>query len=619
MIAWLVAAGVAATAAIVVFPRVRGPAPWVRLALTLLRAIALGVLIAIVLDAPLGRSRAPAPLVFIDGSLSMGRDGAGTVLWRTAWDSALAVRADSILMFGDSVRGAERTDRAAPADAVTRLRRVIERAAVSGRPAVIVTDGEVDDPGALDALPDGSRVIVLSRAGPPRPDVAVARIDAPRAAVNGDSATVRVIIAAGAAGDAGARGGETVLRLDSRTLGRWPLQPMPAWGEREVDLRVPLAAPGTVADGATKAAVLRAIVSVPDDAEPRNDTASAIVELSRAASAVFVSTSPDQDSRFAMAVLRGTLSLPTRGFLRVAPGVWRHEGTLTPATEPEVRRALRDAPVAILHGDTAMFGPPGSVTSGPLALMVPPAADEGEWYPVATPVSPLSAALAGLPLDSLPPVNAGRPASGEWTALEVRRGREPVRRAAVVGDFTPRKIVVTASGLWRWRFRGGVAADAYAALWGGIFDWLAAERADRRGALPDASFLRAGQRIRWRRGAKADTTVPVALRRVADVGGREPPRAGTIALRFAPGVSSAESPPLPEGIYQADVPGGRTWLAVNPSAELLPARPRIRSSRVGSRAIPDNARRARGAGALYALVVLLLCVEWVLRRRMGLR
>src|SRR5205085_2498571 len=127
-----------------------------------------------------------------------------------------------------------------------------------------------------------------------------------------------------------------------------------------------------------------------------------------------------------------------------------------------------------------------AATLGPLALMVPPDVDDGEWYAAGTPVSPLSGVLAALPLDSLPPVSAGEPAHGAWTALEARRGREPLKRAVVVGSDSPRRtVVITASGFWRWRFRGGVGADAYAALWGGIFDWLAAERADRRGAVPD--------------------------------------------------------------------------------------------------------------------------------------
>src|ERR1041385_8151936 len=94
-----------------------------------------------------------------------------------------------------------------------------------------------------------------------------------------------------------------------------------------------------------------------------------------------VSTSPDFDARYALAVLRGALGIPSRGFFRVAPGEWRVEGPLTPVTEADVRQAVREAPVAILHGDTAAFGPPRSIALGPLALMPPASAAEGEWYP----------------------------------------------------------------------------------------------------------------------------------------------------------------------------------------------------------------------------------------------
>jgi len=356
------------------------------------------------------------------------------------------------------------------------------------------------------------------------------------------------------------------------------------------------------------------VIASTGDAEPRNDSLSTAIEISRAASAVFVSTSPDQDARFAIAVLRGTLALPTRGFLRVAPGNWRQEGTLAPVSEAEVRQAIRDAPVAILHGDTAIFGPPATSSFGPIALLVPPDVDDGEWYPVAAPASPLSGALAAVPLESLPPIAIGQPARGDWTALEARRGREPLRRPVVVGRDTPRRIVtVTGSGFWRWRFRGGASADAYAALWGGIFDWLAAERADRRGAVPDESVVRSGQAIRWRRGSSSDSVVRVLLR------SRGGARADSLVLRFAPGSSVQETPPLPPGAYDVTVPGGRSLLVVNESAELLPSRPRLQSGSVGRRAGVDDARRSRTAGWFYALAIALLCAEWILRRRAGLR
>jgi hypothetical protein len=172
---------------------------------------------------------------------------------------------------------------------------------------------------------------------------------------------------------------------------------------------------------------------------------------------------------------------------------------------------------------------------------------------------------------------------------------------------------VSGSGFWRWRFRGGVSADAYAALWGGIFDWLAAERADRRGAVPDEGSVRAGQAIRWRRGSSVDSVVRVVLHRARGT------TADTLRLHFVTGAAIQETPPLPAGTYDVTVPGGRTALVVNAAAELLPSRPRLQSGEVGRRAGADDARRARNVGWLYALAIALLCAEWIARRRAGLR
>src|SRR5205823_1496416 len=151
------------------------------------------------------------------------------------------------------------------------------------------------------------------------------------------------------------------------------------------------------------------------------------------------------------------------------------EGALTPVSEDEVRRAVREAPVAILHGDTAVFGAPRSVTLGPLALIAPAAASDGEWYPSAAPPSPLAPALAGVVWDSLPPVAvSAQPLKGAWQGVEARRARGQERRTIIGGDDEPRRVaIVAASGLWRWRFRGGVSSDAFTAVWGSLFDWLA--------------------------------------------------------------------------------------------------------------------------------------------------
>jgi hypothetical protein len=315
-------------------------------------------------------------------------------------------------------------------------------------------------------------------------------------------------------------------------------------------------------------------------------------------------------------VLRGAGALPTRASYRVAPGVWRREGTLGPVSEQEVRGALHVAPLAILHGDTSIFGSPRSATTGSLALVAPPADTGGEWYPVGAPASPIAGALAGIRWDSLPPLDvSSRIARGTWEGLSTARARQFDRRAALVGSDSPRRVVIVgAAGFWRWRFRGGTGADAYAAVWGSIFDWLSAERSDARRAIPAEGAFREGERIRWRRGSGNDSVVTALIGRH----GVSPPR-DTLELHFGVGSSQTESDALRAGAYDVRVPGGQAMLVVNASRELLPRVPSVRNGSVGGAPAPGERPRLRDQGWAYLLALALLCAEWVLRRRVGMR
>lgn len=598
MSAWLVALVLAVVLVLVGYAG-RRPRP-VTLIAALLRGVAVLLVAGLLLDAPTGRAHSLASWAALDVSSSWGR-GTGTDLWRHALDSVRAARADTVLAFGDSARPADL--KRAPGDLASRAEGAVELALARGRPLVVVTDGEVDDPASLAELPSGSRVVVLAR--PATADLAVTTLDVPRAMVSGDTVEAHVGLAAGAAG---APAATLTLQVGGRPLGTARVEALPAYGERTVSVRG--AVPGSPA-----ATVASAVVVAPGDAEPRNDTVAVGVDVAAAAGAVFVSTSPDYDSRYALSVLRGALAIPTRGYLRVAPGQWRVEGALTPVSESDVRRAFADAPVAVLHGDTAIFGAPRSAARGPLALMVQGSADQGEWYATTAAASPLAPALEGLPFDSLPPVSVPVSAPrGEWSALLARHGREADQRPIVVGSEQPRRVVVVAaSGIWRWRFRGGTSADAFTALWGSIFDWLAEQRADRRAAVPDGRLLRAGEPVVWRRGSSADSAVTLVLQRRGDAA------RDTLRLRFAGGASVVESAPLAPGTYDVAAPGGAAVLVVNASRELLPRAPRVRSGAVGSAPLADTAPRLRALPWAYALALLLLCAEWVLRRRIGMR
>lgn len=563
-----------------------------------LRIGAVTLIVALLLDAPAGCAKPVATWAALDASLSMARSDSS--LWRAARDTIRAARADSVFVFGDSVRAAG----PAPAahDESSELRPAVERALGAGHPLLVVTDGELDDPDAARGLPAGSRVVVLKRAA--RRDLAVASIDVPRAVVSGDTVQATVTVAAGAAG---ASGGTLELAVGEKPLARVSVEALPAYGERAIGVKARLDAPA----GPT---LLRALVASPQDAEPRNDTLYVPIDVSRAASAVFVSTSPDFDARYALAVLRGSLGIPARGFFRVAPGEWRIEGPLTPVPEADVRQAMHEAPVVILHGDTAAFGPPRTIAPGPLALIVTAGA-EGEWYASSAPMSPLAPALSGLAWDSLPPVGVvTTPPVGSWIGVEARRGRGEERKPIVVGSDEPRRVaIIGASGLWRWEFRGGVAADAFTAFWGSIFDWLAAERTDRRAAVVDDRLVRAGDPVRWRRGSPQDSVVTLTLQQ------RGTGRIDSLTLRFPSNGNVVESKPLPVGIYQVSTRGGMALLPVNESREWLPRAPRVAAVGAGGVLSADATPRLRVFGWVYALVILMLCAEWILRRARGMR
>jgi hypothetical protein len=166
--------------------------------------------------------------------------------------------------------------------------------------------------------------------------------------------------------------------------------------------------------------------------------------------------------------------------------------------------------------------------------------------------------------------------------------------------------------MWRWQSRGGPGAVAYTGLWGSLFDWLAAARRDRRAVIPEEQSVREGDVVRWR--VASDSAQRVTLRRRGD-----PPRDTTLMLAAERGTSFATSPPLRAGIYDVVAAGGRSLLVVNAASELVPRAPTVRAGAHGRAATASSAPALREHGLAYAAIILLLSVEWVLRRRRGLR
>ena len=271
MVIWFIAALAGVLAASIQYGRTAASAR--TLPLALLRAIAAALIVALLLGARAGPARVVAPDVALDASESWLR-ASDSSAWKAALDSASAIGGATRRRFGDSLR--IDVSRGGPVDHASRLRGVVDAAAGSGRPVTVVTDGELDEPELLSALPRGSRMVVLPRKS--GLDLAISEFDAPRALLGGDTVHAHVTLVAGPAGSGA---GSVELRLDDARLDTIAVPALPAFGERVVELR-------GVASGAERGAVLRAIAHGTGDVEPRNDTLASGVDVTRAPAAVTI-------------------------------------------------------------------------------------------------------------------------------------------------------------------------------------------------------------------------------------------------------------------------------------------------------------------------------------------
>jgi hypothetical protein len=534
-------------------------------------------------------------------------------------DSALrTVASDAdLVLVGDSLREStvDEARRVLPADRASRVRPAVDRAASLGRSLMLVTDGEIDDVDALAEAPPGSRVVRLP--GATRRDVAVADLQVPLSVTGGDTVTASVTLTAGAIA---ADNGTLHLRVDGVEAATATIPPLAPFASTR--LTVPFAV--TRGD---RVALVQAVVETASDAEGRNDTLTVAMDVGDRPAAVFVSTSPDIDVREVLTVLRGALDVPTRAYLRVAPGVWRVEGSLASVSEAEVKARAATAGMLIVHGDTAWRAQSGNRTAAARALWVPAPPTQiarageltrtPEWYATAAPPSPLMGALASLPYDSLPPVTLAGAATGGEPVLTVRLGKQGTAQTAIAAREAngTRTVVISGSGYAGWALRGGRSREAFTALWGAIFDWVSAGRGDLRAARPVTGVLRAGDPVTWRRGG-ADSVVPVRLSARGAVPTRVP--GDSLLLRFGARYETL-SAPLAAGVYDAQTAGGVSVLVVNASREWVPRAPAVVAGPLARGSAGSDAPRLADAGWPFALALLLLCAEWIARRSSGQR
>jgi hypothetical protein len=360
---------------------------------------------------------------------------------------------------------------------------------------------------------------------------------------------------------------------------------------------------------------------------------------------VLVSLRPDWEPRALLSVLADVSGLPASGYLRAGPDRFVPMGRAVDRTSPvdsaRVSAAVLDAALVVIHGLEGRAGAwERGLVRGSSRLLAWPAdagaadilgmslgpAQPGEWYASATiPPSPLASDLAGLPVQDLPPVGAvlsARGPSPDAPLLLQLGGTGPGVPAMVLDRRGGRRTaVVLASGFWRWAAREDAGLEAYRRLWSGVAGWLLARdvEAVAAEARPERWVFPRDGSVTWRIPGQADDSVLVEI---ASQG--EP--VSTLMLPSGAGVSSGRLPP---GTYTyragaADDPVGEGRFDVEERTDEMAFRVAAfegdePGAVAGEDRGPTRGPPLRTSPWPYLLALGLLCVEWIGRRRAGLR
>jgi hypothetical protein len=599
---WLIAGASAVAAAAYVY-LIRERLGLAGAGFTLLRAAAFVALLALLANVAVrDRGRSASATVALDASLSMELAVGG---WARALDTATTLAGDGGLV----VRFGHRTspfDSTPPAEGRSRVGDALRLAAARGGPAIVVTDGELEDLSPLPApLRERLRVVLLPRAEVP--GLAVTEAAVPERVLTGDSIPVSLELATwGGIADSVAT---LTIRTDGRGLVRRTisLPPPPGRGRRVVVLP-----PGVLGVGLH---ALEIAVRAPGDPELRDDVRLRLVEVAGLPAAVLVARPLDWEARFLARELADLVPGGSQAFGDLGGGRWVDLRTQLRASAARVEAAIRGAALVLTRG--AVPGAEGARrrwrwpggASGGL---------DGDWYVAGDlPASSLVPRLAGLAWDSLPPVSGVQPleTTGWQPVLAARLGRRGAQRVVLAARDSAggRELVTTAAGLWRWAFRGGRDREAYRSLLAAGVDWLL--EGDRRGAgaaIVAEPVVPRGVPVSLRWTGADDPPDSVAL---------EVTRAdSTFVLGVAFGADRLAAVPLGPGVYRWRVrgPGAAAGMVAveDYSPEFVP-RPRlepggqpmaVRAARVGLREL--------WWGFGIAMVVLL--AEWAWRVRRGL-
>ncbi|HCK60851.1 MAG TPA: hypothetical protein DHW11_06460 [Gemmatimonadetes bacterium] len=643
MLVFLFLAGILATYAFWVYLRVELTVPAAR-SLAIVRASILSLVLLLLFDPRLpfeATGAAPTPWVLLDASMSMTVEGLeGSSPAEVAAERAAELETEGWEVFrfgnGNLVRQVNETQRASEG-LISELAPSLQLAAESGAKEVrVLSDLRFTDPVAiqsvLDVIPVAVQFEDLSLVAR---NSGIARFSVSDVLYPEDSPAAEIEIFGGNSGDS------VIVEIFEE--------------KREVaQVRVLAPGPGLRATGtvrlppAGESGHLRYTARIADeeqvdDAFPSDDEAVTYAGIGYPAGAlVLVSAVPDWEPRYLLPVLEKVTGLPSIGYLRAGPDRFVRLGSASdrgiPADSSTVKRAATEAALLVLHGLGVDADPwIAEIAEGQGQRLVLPLDSEGtravgletgdpisgEWYASPdVPTSPIAGALAGVNLQGLPPLSGAMVPSTPLLLpplqIQLRGAGSPESAFGLIERPGGRVAVALASQFWRWAAREN-GHEPYRRIWSGIVDWLlAGEEVIAAEPRPMVWVTSRGQKIAWSLGGDSSSV------HLEVWSGTEVVTDTTLV-----GGGEAMTGELDPGLYtytlvseSGDTVGAGRFDVSGVSLEMLPVAKMPELSR-GSLSSPGNAedsgRPLRTYPWVYLLIMVLLCSEWIVRRRTGLR
>lgn len=593
----------------------------------------------------------------------------------------VAARAGAaVALLGPEPEGLEATQPLPPRPVTPEILPAVERLAeVGAREVTLISPLRFTPAAVRRGLQQSPVPLRIEAVGGPVLNAGVREIDLPRRVPARETVQGQVVLFGERPGDSavlqpppGEEPGTTLLS-DSLTL------EISVDGEPALSLRLPVPQAGTPLEVPVELPPfpdpgevrLTARVHLAGDAFPLDDErVHRMVVGPPEGGVVLVSLQPDWEPRVLLPVLEAASGLEGAGFLRMGPDRWLPLGDDPPGpgTADEVERRAEAAEILVIHGAGSSLpgglgeiaathprtlhlpaGPEGVIHAG----LLPGEALAGEWIALSPlPPSPVAPFLAGIQMSGLPPLEAFRMGDDVEEAIPAlvlsAVGREETAPGLVLLEFPDqRRAVALARGFWRWGHRTGSAREVYRSLWSGVAEWLAREAWEGAGEgmiRPVDPVVVMDTPSRWVARGSGEVTItftPEETDPATDPLQETATGSETRILQMEAG-RVHETPPLPAGIWRWEahlapsdseaVASGVLEVEAWSDALLLPplpgpwvaetveelGEPGDRLSGAGERAAAPG-RPLRTHPLPYLLLITLLCLEWVGRRRAGLR